>query len=178
MSDLLARVEALVAKWQPRLHLEGHRIFAEIGELAKHEGARLDTDWRAGASVLTIPLDYAERQRAGCKWRAHQTDDDLLEDTVVHELLHACEHPIAGQFEQEFESYMGDGVVTSACRDLWRDYREMWIDHLTRVLLEADRGAWDDQGTGTGVLTRDDALFKIIGLGAKAPNNGQPVHSA
>lgn len=157
--DLLAAARGFVAKWRPRLHLTDWRIFVEIGEVPENEGAHLSTDWRERASVLILPPDHAKRQRDACRWHKHQTDAQMLEETVVHELLHACEFPAGGAFEQEFEAWMGDGTATSTCRDLWRNYRECWINHVTRVLIEADRGAWTKEvphANGSGALPGHD----------------------
>jgi hypothetical protein len=69
----------------------------------------------------------------------------LIEGTLVHELLHVSEESVVAMVQREIDWYVGkgndSGIIGAELRNQWRDYREWWINHMVRTLLEADRSA-------------------------------------
>lgn len=146
--DLLALARAALATWVPRLHLGHWQIELRLEEPGKGiEGMSVSTEWRGLKARICIAPDYlAVVER-------HLFTGDapaaIVEEGVVHELLHLIEEPLRSQLDTEIVWAFGDkrddtpGMVGFSGRTLWTDYREMWVNQVCRILISADRsGGW------------------------------------
>jgi hypothetical protein len=140
--DVLSEARKALACWQPRLRLTDWDIWVEIGPVAHPDWAAFsDKEWRMRRAHITLPPDYLQRIHDGAECLPGETDAQSVEHTVLHELLHILEEPLAARVATEIDWWVGDsskqaGVVGAELRNSWRDYREWWINHVARVLLD------------------------------------------
>ena len=74
---------------------------------------------------------------------AQESDEALIEAAVVHELVHLTQLPLGERLDKELKEWLGtDAAATSDTRAHWTDFVEFVTERTTRLLLEADRGAW------------------------------------
>jgi hypothetical protein len=140
--DVLSMARKALAKWQPRLRLQDWDIWVDIGNVSdSHWAAQSDKEWRVKRAHITFPSDYLEKMRES-EVLPGTTDMAMVEETVIHELLHILEEPEASHVNDDVLWICGDrenGVFFANLHNAWRDYREWWINHMVRTLLEAER---------------------------------------
>ena len=111
-ADELSDLDALLAKWQPRLGLMHWRInirWAKSGEMTEASNhAEVQHNPRALRADILVqyPDDYAAQ--AGC----FHHDDHAIESSVVHELLHLVFSPVCEWLDDDGSSDMERAVVT------------------------------------------------------------------
>jgi hypothetical protein len=142
--DVLAAAEQSLGKWQPRLRLADWDIWVEIGTVDDDNwAAQTDKEWRARRAHITFPENYIERVRERAEVLPGETDEQLVEHDVLHELVHILEEPEASHVDNDVVWFFGDsehgGVFSADFRNAWRDYREWLINQVVRVLLDAER---------------------------------------
>lgn len=141
--DLAIQGRRFVQKWAPRLHLLDWQIKLAVGPVDDHNSADVSVAWRDRVALITLGPDLVAKTRADVPYYRDVPIEDIIEQTVVHELLHILEYPIARQFEADLEQWIGTaGVATRETWEHWHDSREWWINAVARVLADADRGAW------------------------------------
>lgn len=132
--DVQARAEAYLAKWQPRLGLGGWRIALRFGETDSGTSANSEASWTWEDAIITIAPDF-EKQR-DVSIDAGLSADRVLEELVIHELLHFVDQPMAMQVEQIIDRFIGkDSPASTMARDVFSDYQELWINRVIRALL-------------------------------------------
>jgi hypothetical protein len=129
----IEEVEALGAKWIPRLRLSDWTIVFRVEDCSPAVGS-CSTNWTKQMAFISIddgmPGSFDGFAHGVRKGRG-------TEAVVLHELLHVLESP-------------NKGDIREACGDdedldqKITDYRERLIDSVTRILLEAEyfEGAW------------------------------------
>ena len=145
--DLLKQARRFVAKWQPRLRLMDWDIWVEGGDVDANHAAESSTEWRMRRAHLTFPSNCIQRSRDGGEHAPDTTDAEIIEQTVLHELLHVAEQPLADRVDDEICWLVGTrdsgALIGAELRNGWRDYREWFINHVTRALMDAERtGGW------------------------------------
>jgi hypothetical protein len=143
---LLADAKRYLSKWQPRLHLSDWQIGVRVA-VVDPDGcyANVEISWRYMTAEVRVRPDYdkAVEEDAGALCRVRPHDGDQLEQTIIHELAHLAEQPLCDLLREEVEAWIGtDGTAGQTFKKLWMEYREAWINRLSRVLTEADAGAW------------------------------------
>ncbi len=141
---LLAEAQRYLAKWQFRLRLIDWDIWIEIGDVAEQNwAAQSDKEWRTRRAHITFPANFIEKSRAGGEHIPGTSDAQIIEEAAIHELLHILEEPEGSHVNDEICWLAGDrtngGIVGAELRNGWRDYREWWINHMVRTLIEAER---------------------------------------
>lgn len=168
--ELLTTARGFVATWQPRLHLAEWRIVVALyADAGPDNEACVSFQWKEFRAYLRVRpgLPAWKRGRDTGPAYADESDDALIEAAVVHELVHLTQLPLGERLDAELKEWLGtDGAVASDTRAHWHDFVELVTERTTRLLLEADRGAWHRTDAGDGVITRDDALFKMVGVGS------------
>lgn len=144
---ILAAARGVVAKWQPRLHLGEWRIAVGLYPDARDGDEACITDnWREHRAYLQVRRDLVAWKRArgyGAAY-ADESDEQLVEAAVLHELVHLTQLPLGTTFDHVFKEWVGsNGALTSDLRTHWTDYVELVTERTTRLLLDADRsGGW------------------------------------
>ena len=130
----------LIQKWQPRLHLQDWRYAVCIGEVGDQYCMQVGVDWRNKEFVVTIPPDYIDRERHGRPFVTDMDDDTLVEESILHELLHVCEYPLLGYVEEELEWLVGtNSSVGDRIRPILHDYRETLVSHFARIIIAMEK---------------------------------------
>lgn len=121
MNVTLSEVEALAAKWVPRLRLQDWDITYYVEDIGEAAGSCLSFPLKQSADIKIhegMPLAFKRHSHGSRNGR-------LTEAVLVHELLHL------------FEETSGDDDDALVAQ------RERLIDRFVRVLLEADAsGGW------------------------------------
>lgn len=140
--DLLGKAERFLKKWQPRLRLADWDIWVEIGKVDDDHAAESSIEWRTRRAHLTFPADHIQRSRDRGETPPGMNDAEIVEHTVIHELLHIGEQPLAARVADEIDWMAGkQGAIGAELRGGWREYREWWINAMVRTLLEAERSS-------------------------------------
>lgn len=141
--NVLATAQQYLAKWQPRLRLMDWDIWVEMGEVADENwAAQSNKEWRSRRAHITFPANFIQKSRDGGENAPGTTDAEIIEQATIHELLHILEEPEASHHNDEVCWLAGErngAIIGAELRNSWRDYREWWINHVTRTLLEAER---------------------------------------
>ncbi len=144
--QLQAACEAALAKWIPRLHLRDWRITLVMEKPSPpFEGATVLSVWNTREAIIHVDPDYLAVHKKNADAEAPgQPDADKIESMIVHELLHICEQPLLGEMQRNIKWAFGTskedgGAVSGDALDCWMRYRESLVNHLTRILIEADR---------------------------------------
>jgi hypothetical protein len=145
-ADLLATACQCLAKWQPRLRLMDWDIWIVVDKMDYPDHvAESSKEWRCKRARIIFRPDFLEFTRVNGENSQDETDERLIEGTLVHELLHVSEESVVAMVQREIDWYVGkgndSGIIGAELRNQWRDYREWWINHMVRTLLEADRSA-------------------------------------
>lgn len=130
-------VLSLIEKWKKRLGLGDWQIAVAVRDnTGINEVASLSHNWLRRRAVIYISKDFHNVRDWARETLLGYDGEHNLESTIVHELLHLVEQP--------FGSMLADGLDDQgrAMRDLWRDYREWWIEKMERTLMDAERGEW------------------------------------
>ena len=148
-AEIRSLAESLVATWRPRLDLLDWRIAVSVtADVERPRGAETKCGWHTKQALIRVPPDYAERAHGEYgEALPGRSDEDILEESIVHELLHLVGYPLTDGFEKELEWLVGregqGGIVGAPLQTAWSNYQEWWINHLARVLLRAERtGGW------------------------------------
>lgn len=145
--ELMVCARAALAKWQPRLHLDSWVLGVEISdEMIERDGqgtcGQFDGNWWHEVGKITVGPKATDDYRKSASAWPDETDEQIVERIVLHELLHCAERPLHDVAEREFSHYFGkDGVALALepARHAWWASREMRINRMARVLIEADR---------------------------------------
>jgi hypothetical protein len=145
---LLDAGSAFVERWQPRLQLQSWRMRVEVAEVSDEHSAEAHYQWRFRRAVITLPPDIIERTRQRERFSLAQSDHEIVEEAVLHELLHLAEAPEVDHLAETLESLVGaEGVLGDGARNSLRDYREWMVNQITHLLLDMQaRGAWGTHG--------------------------------
>lgn len=155
--DLLTEAQRALGVWQSRLRLLDWDIWTEIGEVSDpHYAAQSSREWRMLRGRITFPADFIKNVRDKGECLPDETDAQLVENTVIHELLHFLEGPLSSRVDAEINWYVGDssdagGVIGSELRNSWRDYREWTINQVVRALLLAYAGFYSCERAAVSV---------------------------
>lgn len=136
--------QRFVDKWQPRLRLQHFDLKVRIGETSNpNYGAESAIAWRFVRATITLPRNCVSRSRAAEDYLADVPRERILEETIVHELLHVFETPEVDHVRDEINWTVGEDSITGApLRNGFRDYREFVINGLVRILLDLDARGW------------------------------------
>lgn len=144
--ELLATARGFIAKWAPRLHLGEWRITVGLyADAPRYTEACVTYHREEYRAVLRVRPGLPAWKRTGDTGQAYEQESDaaLVEAAVVHELVHLTQQPLGESFDRELKEWLGtDAAVTSDTRTHWTNFVEMLTECTTRLLLEADRGAW------------------------------------
>lgn len=144
--ELLATARGFVAKWAPRLHLGEWRITVGLyANVPPHHEASVTYHWKEYRALLLVRPGLPAWKRAGEVGAAYEQENDaaLVESAVLHELVHLTQLPLGERLDHELKEWLGtDAAATSDTRTHWVDFVEFVTERTTRLLLEADRGAW------------------------------------
>ncbi len=110
--DELPDLDALLAKWQPRLGLMHWRVeirWAKSGEMkeaSSYAGALHNASTLRADILVQYPDDYAAQQEC------FHHDDDTIESSVVHELLHLVLSPVNQWLDDDATPDVERAIVT------------------------------------------------------------------
>jgi len=140
--QLVQWAQKYVHKWQPILRLMDWDIEVEVGDVDDNHLAESTKEWRNRRGWITLPDNFLEKAHDRRIQLSGETDEMLVEHSVLHELLHILEEPECEHHQNEIDWAAGkDGNVLGAeLRNSWRDYREWWINHVVRAMLSMDKG--------------------------------------
>ena len=113
LADELPDLDALLAKWQPRLGLMHWRVkirWVKSGEM-DDAGSRAEVQYNSRMLRADIMVQYPDDYAAqtGC---FHYDVDHVIESSVVHELLHLVLSPVREWLDDNGNSDMERVVVT------------------------------------------------------------------
>lgn len=144
---ILVAAQAAVAKWQSRLHLEPWLITVQVKSLDGESSGSIYVNKRKQTATVNIDAGQpAFYRREHLAWR-EETDEQLVERTVVHELVHLMHEPwqqlCSAQINWAFGEGKGRGQIGVDAVNAYEDFREAATNPVARVLIEADRsGGW------------------------------------
>jgi hypothetical protein len=110
--DELPDLDALLAKWQPRLGLMHWRVkirwvkSGEMDDAGSHAEVQYNSKSLRSDILVQYPDDYAAQ--TGC----FHHDDKNIESSVVHELLHLVLSPVCEWLDDNATPDMERAVVT------------------------------------------------------------------
>jgi hypothetical protein len=152
MTDVGVLVHALtvLAKWKSRLHLDSWvldlKIVDDLSTDDRETCGQFDGNWWHEVGTIRIASDAPKKYRESASAWPDESDEQIVERIVVHELLHVAERPMLDVADREFSCYFGKeggALALEPARHARWAAREMLINRLARVLIEADRsGGW------------------------------------
>lgn len=114
-----------------------------MGRVAPGRLAVTQSDLRQKRAKVILPPDHMTRAREKNLAPDDCTDYELIEETVLHELIHLCQQPWVVHIGREIEWLVGtSGTVGDPIRSALEEMCEAWVNDRARVLLDADRGKW------------------------------------
>lgn len=142
--ELKSLAEGFLRKWRQRCHVADWDLRIAIETVDENYGAESRYQWRERRGVIVLPPDVISRHRSREFFSACMSAQDIVEESVVHELQHVGEVPLSEIVMDELTRQFGDtGVAHGMLLAAVRDWREWWICHTTRMLIEAERsGGW------------------------------------
>lgn len=152
--ELLASARALVAKWQPRMHLGAYLVKVVLDQ-ESDAPARYTVPAYEQHVLITLRPSVCADLRTTYPELADLTDEQVVELAVVHELSHVLVVAEWQEMNRHLEWLIGkreQAGFFSDAHSAWLDLDEAIARRTSRILLEADRGAW------TTVTTKDGAL--------------------
>lgn len=142
--ELLATARRFVATWRPRLHL-GHYAVKIVLDQACTAPAQYTVPPYDEHVLITLRPSVCADLRGSYPVLADLTDEQLIEVAVVHELSHVLVVREWQAMDRHLDWLAGKKDAAAFFDDMhaaWHDLDEAIARRVTRILLEADRGAW------------------------------------
>ena len=145
LSDELELVWSSLRKWVPRLHLQDWRLDVVLARPESGDCmAEAEFNWQHYYAVMRLAPECLSRWRERHPPRGILPDNRIIEELVVHELVHLTCAAECADLETHIFGIAGhDGVLGRSFRNTWEGFNELWVDRMVRVLLEADDGTWN-----------------------------------
>lgn len=148
---MLALAEEYVAKWKPRRRLAdwdiGVRMADADNAMVRETNCYLyiDFDFTGQTAVIFLsPRLFHKLGECPEDNPLGVSDEEFLEECVVHELGHLREAPHYGALKAEIREAFGDeSLIGKRARLALEHYREHMIEMGAREVIAADRGAWE-----------------------------------
>lgn len=144
MTDILKTANELLDKWVGRIHVADWQIKVGVEDFGEEECSAdiLINPWRRMANIK-VREDCPSWTRGKYPVWEDETDEQLIERSIVHELIHLSHSTEQSIVDEYMKEILEEGKFTESIRLAILDLKETTVNQVTRILIEADRsGGW------------------------------------